>query len=215
MTCSDLNNQLDDYVDGTLDDATSSMFDSHIAGCGECRERVAKEQRLRDALAQYAEHSVPKPDPEFFDRALVRAVHNGSRKQRSRWMLTGFGGAIAAGLVVWLIGGMLLRSPSLPSLPDPTIPEVTMALEEPRTINLVFSSADELTDATLTVSLPAGLELAGFQGQSEVTWMTSLSKGKNLLPLKLIATTPHGGELLATLRHEDDDRTFRLQVTII
>ena len=126
--------------------------------------------------------------------------------------MTGFGGAIAAGLAIWVLAGVLLQSPTLP---EAGVPQVTMALEEPRTVNLVFSSASELIDATLTVSLPAGLELAGFEGQSEVTWTTSLSKGKNLLPLKLIATTPQGGELMATLRHEDDDRTFRLQVTVI
>jgi hypothetical protein len=36
-----------------------------------------------------------------------------------------------------------------------------------------------------------------------------------VLPLTLIATSSQGGELLATLRHEDDDRTFRVQVIII
>jgi hypothetical protein len=35
------------------------------------------------------------------------------------------------------------------------------------------------------------------------------------LPLTLIATSPVGGELLATLQHEDDNKIFRLQVTVI
>jgi hypothetical protein len=45
--------------------------------------------------------------------------------------------------------------------------------------------------------------------------MTSLREGRNVLPLTLIATAPVSGELMATLRHEDDDKTFRLQVTAI
>ena len=212
MTCNDLNNALDDYLDGRVDAAGTARLDQHVETCSECRHRVAEENHLRSALLAYADSSVPQPAEGFFDRALIRATHNGSRKQRNRWMMTGFGGAIAAGFAVWLVAGMLLQSPTLPQT---SIPEITMALEEPRTVNLVFASADELVDATLTVILPAGLELAGFQGQSEVTWMTSLSKGKNVLPLKLIATMPLGGELMATLRHEDDDRTFRLQVTVI
>ena len=70
-------------------------------------------------------------------------------------------------------------------------------------------------DAPMTVTLPEGVEVKGFAGQREITWMTSLRKGDNILPLTLIATSPIGGELLATLRHENDDKTFRLQVTVI
>ena len=89
-----------------------------------------------------------------------------------------------------------------------------MALEEPRTVNLVFSSATELNDAVLTVNLPAGIEIEGFAGQREITWVTTLQAGKNILPLRLIATTPHGGELLARLEHDNRDRTFRIRVNV-
>jgi hypothetical protein len=89
-----------------------------------------------------------------------------------------------------------------------------MALAEPRTVNLVFASATALDSATLTVSLPDGIEIDGFPGQNEITWQTSLSEGKNLLPLTLVALTPAGGELLARLEHEDRDRTFRLRVDV-
>ena len=89
-----------------------------------------------------------------------------------------------------------------------------MALAEPRTVNLVFAATEAMHGATLTVSLPAGVELAGFPGQTEISWETSLAEGRNLLPLKLIALTPAGGELLATLEHENRNREFRLRVEI-
>jgi hypothetical protein len=47
-----------------------------------------------------------------------------------------------------------------------------------------------------------------------VTWETSLSAGKNFLPLRLIATSPLGGEVYATLVHNDRGRTFRLRVDV-
>ncbi len=156
---------------------------------------------------------MPAADAGFYDQALVRATHAGSRRQRNRWLLTGFGAAIAATIAVWMIGGMLLTSPTLPDA-ESAIPGVTMALAEPHTVNLVFASAARLDSATLTVSLPAGIELEGFPGQREISWKTSLSEGKNLLPLTLIALTPTGGELLARLEHEDRDRTFRLRVDV-
>jgi hypothetical protein len=66
----------------------------------------------------------------------------------------------------------------------------------------------------LTVTLPDGIELAGFPGQREITWETSLVEGKNYLPLELIALTPVGGEVLARLEHDNRDRTFRLRIEV-
>ena len=172
--------------------------------------QTMQEQELLDLLKDYP---VPEAEAGFYDRALVRAVHKGSRRQRNRWMLAGFGSAIAAGLAIWAITAMLMTTPQLPDA-QPTIPGVTIAMEQEHTVRLVFASAEALDSATLTVSLPEGIELAGFPGQREITWETSLQEGKNLLPLTLIALTPAGGELLARLEHKDRDRTFRLRVDV-
>jgi len=170
-------------------------------------------QQDQEILALLKDYPMPEATAGYFDQALVRATHEGSRRQRNRWLMTGFGSAIAAGLALWMIGGFFLTTPELPEA-NPTIPGITMTLEEPRTINLVFASAVALNAATLTVQLPPGIEMSGFPGQREVTWETSLTAGKNLLPLKLIATSPQGGEVFATLRHDDRGRTFRLRIDI-
>ena len=167
----------------------------------------------QEILALLKDYPMPQVAAGYFDQALVRATHEGSRQQRNRWLMTGFGSAVAAGLALWMIGGFFLTTPDLPEA-KPAIPGITMTLEVPRTINLVFASAVPLNAATLTVQLPPGIEMSGFPGQREVTWETSLTAGKNLLPLKLIATSPQGGEVFATLRHDDRGRTFRLRVDI-
>ena len=169
---------------------------------------------LRKLLKEYGDSSVTIPDTAFFDGALVAAARSGSKQQRKRSWLTGFGSAIAAGLAIWIVSTALITSP-IDQPATSVIPTITMALEEPRTVNLVFSSARALDGATLTVSLPAGIEIAGFEGQQEITWLTSLSEGKNVLPLRLIGTMPTDGELLATLKHGDDDRTFRLRIKLV
>ena len=166
-----------------------------------------QDQAIQALLREYP---VPDAAAGFYDRALARATWKGQRRQRNRWMLAGFGSAIAAGFVLWAIGIAFVAPVDAPS----QMPAVTMTLEEPRTVNLVFASAEALDAATLTVTLPAGIELAGFAGQREVTWETSLASGRNLLPLKLIATSPLGGEVLATLEHDDRGRTFRLRVDV-
>lgn len=169
-------------------------------------EDLALQSLLRD-------YPAPEPAEGFYEQALARATHEGSRRQRNRWLMTGFGSAVAAGIALWFVGGFLFATPDA-TLPEATIPGITMTLEEPRTVNLVFASAMALESATLTVSLPDGVELAGFPGQREISWRTSLNEGKNLLPLKLIAVSPMGGEVLARLEHDDRDRTFRLRIDV-
>ncbi|TDJ37305.1 MAG: hypothetical protein E2O53_01905 [Gammaproteobacteria bacterium] len=211
MTCTRLTEKLDDYVDGLMDRAESAALGAHIETCNDCHQVLARAQGLRESLRAYGRSSMPHPDAAFFDRALAQAARTGIRRQRSRWVMTAAGGAIAAGLVLWMLGGMFLKTPEI-AQPHPVI---VMTLEEPRTLNLVFSSATALANATMTVVLPQGVELMGFTGQRQITWITSLTSGKNILPLTLIATSPQGGELMATLRHEGDERTFRIQVNII
>lgn len=169
-----------------------------------------QDQEILELLEDYP---MPTADAGFYDQALARATHEGSRRQRNRWVMTGFGSAIAAGLVLWFVGATFLATPNLPQ-PEAGIPGITMTLEQPRTVNLVFASAAALDMATLTVTLPVGIELAGFPGQREITWQTSLVEGKNFLPLELIALSSTGGEVLARLEHDDRDRTFRLRVEV-
>ncbi|MFQ5609722.1 MAG: hypothetical protein ACE5F8_05570 [Woeseiaceae bacterium] len=174
------------------------------------QKALEEERQLLELLKDYP---MPHATEAFYDQALVRAAREGTRRQRNRWIMTGFGSAVAAGIVMLLVSGVFFSAPDTPRL-DANIAGVTMALAEPRTVNLVFSSAQALDAATLTVSLPDGIEMAGFPGQREIAWETNLAEGKNLLPLKLIALTPAGGEVLARLEHNDRNRTFRLQVEV-
>lgn len=174
-------------------------------------EDTNKQDEALQALLK--DYPAPQAPVGFYEQALVRATHEGSRRQRKRWIMTGFGSAVAAGFALWFIGGFFFAAP-VATFTDPGIPGITMTLEEPRTVNLVFASATALDAAVLTVTLPDGVELAGFPGQREITWQTSLNEGKNLLPLKLIAVSPMGGEVLARLEHDDRNRTFRLRVNV-
>ncbi len=169
-----------------------------------------QDQEIQALLKDYP---IPAASADFYDQALARATHEGSRRQRNRWMLAGFGSAVAAGLVLWMIGSLVIAPATTPA-PEQNIPAVAMTLEERRTINLVFASKEPLDMATLTVRLPHGVEMQGFPGQREVTWETSLDAGRNLLPLRLVATAPVGGDVFATLQHDDRGRTFRLRIDV-
>lgn len=171
---------------------------------------IEQERKLLEMLKDYP---MPNAEQGFYDQAIIRAARAGHRRQRNRWIVTGFGSAIAAGILILLVSGMFFNISPTPQL-DADIPGVTIALAEPRTVNLMFASTEPLDGAMLTVLLPDGVELVGFPGQREVSWQTSLAAGKNLLPLKLVAVTPIGGEVLARLEHNERNRTFRLRVEI-
>ena len=211
MNCEELTKHLDDYVDDQLDSQTAATLNTHVDGCPDCQQRLAHEQSLRKLLKDYGDMATA--DAAFFDAALVKAARVGQRQQQKRSWLTGFGSAVAAGLALWVVSTIWFTT-ATDEIVETPLPVIAMTVEQPRTVNLVFSSASALDEATLTVSLPDGVEIAGFEGQQEITWATSLREGKNLLPLQLIGTLPTSGVLMATLRSGDDDRTFRLRVDV-
>lgn len=214
MASGHLDDKLDDYVDGELPPAARAALDEHVAGCAACRNVVERERTLRGLLSDYG-NSVELPDVAYFDAALERAASDGSRQRRQRWLVTGIGGAVAATLAFLIVTSGQLGAPVVGEPPASGIPAVTMTLAEPRTVNLVFSAATALENAQLTIELPPGVELYGFPGRATVSWQTSLAPGQNLLPLRLLASGPQGGELLARLQHGDDDREFRVRITVM
>ncbi len=168
---------------------------------------MARDDELSSLLEDYPMEAV---EPGFFDRALVRAAETSRRRQQRRWLATGFGGAVAAGIVAWLVGGVLFTSPDT-VVPD--IPGITIAVEERREVSFVFASSTALDNAVLTIELPEGVELAGFPGQAAVSWETSLDAGKNHLPLTLVATRAVDGIVVARLEHDERSKIFRLRVS--
>jgi len=169
--------------------------------------KTAGDEALTSLLKNYPAEGA---GADFYDRALARAARTSARRQRKRWLVTGFGGAVAAGVVAWMVGSVLLSAPD-PAVPD--MPGVTIAVEAPHEVNFVFASARPLERAMLTIELPDGIELAGFPGQRAISWETSLDAGKNHLPLTLIATRATDGVVVARLEHDAHSKTFRLHVT--
>jgi hypothetical protein len=208
MHCSKVAEHSDDYLDGDLEPSLQRALEGHMHMCPSCQSRITRERQLRSALARYP---VQGPSPGFYDRALAAAAGENSREHHTKWWATGFGGAIAAGLALLIVAGLLLQQPESEPM---ALANVSMTLHETRTVNLVFAAAERLDDAVLTVQLPPGIELARFNGRDAVRWRTSLSPGQNVLPLDLVAREGAGGELLARLEHAGKTKTFRVRVQV-
>ena len=111
MTCNRINSDLDAYLDDDLDSATVQALQQHLQGCDNCEQLVARELKIREALKEYGDSSMPTPTAEFFDQALLTAATRGQKRQNKRSWLTGFGSAVAAGLAIWVVSTAVITTP--------------------------------------------------------------------------------------------------------
>ena len=107
-----------------------------------------------------------------------------------------------------MIGGLFLNDPQLPDA-DSTIPGVTIAMEQPRTVNLVFASASALDAATLTVTLPDGVKVRVWDSTAELRYL--------VIPERPAGTDGWDAERLAALITRDSmigtQRTVTLEAS--
>jgi hypothetical protein len=123
-----------------------------------------------------------------------------------------FLGAFGLTMLTVVLTGLYVRSPSLRRPPD--TPSVTLTLDEPRTVNLVFTARAALADVEFTIDLPAGVELAEHPGERRVTGRAKLAAGSNALPLAVVARSGAGGQLAARLRSGADQRVLVVDLTV-
>jgi len=201
MECKDFIAHLDDYLDGRAQD---DAVRDHLAGCAECRRRYQLALGVQSALRKLAP---PDVHPAFVDRAIARATRQDAAAAHPRRRAV-LGMALAATLVLGLSLGAFF------SMRDAPVQTVTLAVEKPETVRLVFSSAKPLRAATLSLALPDNVELVGYAGRRDLTWQTDLREGQNLLQLPLVARGAVKDELVAKLSHGTSSKTFRVKFEI-
>jgi hypothetical protein len=208
MTCNQLALSLDQYMDGEVLGLDRAALDRHIQQCAVCKKLLAREQRLRQDLRQLP---AAEPSPDFFRNAMANTVRAGRRTRTATWLVATTA-ALAASLATWFVIGQFsgLAAPKA----DSPVATVTMAMDETRTIQLVFNSERAIDDARLSLQLPPGVELAKHGDRQHFNWKTRLHPGNNTLPLELVVRDGAGGDLVARLTHAGDQKTFRVKVTI-
>ena len=123
-----------------------------------------------------------------------------------------FLGAFGLTILTVILTGLAVRSPAARRAPE--TPVVTLAVAEPHTVNLLFTSRTQLDGVRFTVDLPPGIEMNGKADVRRISWSAPLAAGNNLLPLTLVARAGSGGQLAARLQHGSSHRTFVVDVAV-
>jgi predicted anti-sigma-YlaC factor YlaD len=155
MTCQELDEQLDDWVDGTLPAGAASEVEGHLRSCPLCRER---ERRLRQVLAHAAAlpHSLAPPRDLWPGIARRVARERSWSRAAARWSPVAL--AAAATVVVGL-GAVLWSGPS-PSrvrtvqIPAPS-PETTLVAGTVLVSDPVLAAAERDYEAAANALLEA------------------------------------------------------------
>ena len=222
MNCNEIENLLDDHLDDLSTPENAAAIALHLQGCSHCETELEAHTALRQELRALP---VPQPVSGFFEQAVAQAVKlDGDRSRRrtdqkprqaSRFFPSRLGlGSLAAALLVALLFGSVFITTESPA-PVHGLPTITLDTDTVTPVKLAFSSEIALVDARFSIQLPIGVELVGYNGQSDISWTTDLEPGTNVLRLPLVGRTAATTDLLvARLEHPMGTKTFRLQVTV-
>lgn len=207
MNCNETLHCLDGFLDAALTAEQRQSFLAHVASCADCQQQLQLAQELRQSLRDLP---VPPPRDGFYDEVLARAS---TEKRRFGYWHRAVGGAIAAGLgLVFALNLWLMPPDGLPGGQPVDIPTVQIALQQTHDIKLVFHADHALANARLTLLLPEDIELAGYDGQRELSWNTQLKQGENLLVLPVTARRVGTGILTAELEHQGRKEVFTVRM---
>jgi len=209
MKCTDIQKYLDDYLDDAMSLGEQKAVETHVEQCASCQQALEAYRAIRQAL-----RSLPVEDasPDFEARVFADVrrqygAHSG-RHFGSRFT-AGFATAMVASLALWFTS--TVYSPQV----DEQVPQhgaqvINLAMNQARTVKLLFDAPTDLAEVTLTVELPKNIELEGYAGKRQLVWQTNLNKGQNILALPVIATGNVQGELVAQLSYGDKTKRFSI-----
>ncbi len=204
MKCQDIENRLLDLVSGELAATELEECRRHIAHCVTCDEVMRGVEGLA-VLRERNTGAMPTDLFESMSTRLERRTDQGASGQRF-WTGTVFGGVVAASLFALALTTGWVQLPG--DATNRSAPEFVVALSEPRDLNVAIETDHALANATITVTLSGGVELAGYTGQRQLTWEADLVAGVNQLTLPIRTTGIAGGQVIVQLVHPDTEQVL-------
>lgn len=180
----------------------------HLSTCESCRQAF----RAIAYLRAERDRAVPEPSPGAADAALQAAMAGAGRHRAGSFWGGVAVGAMAAGLTA--VAVLLVLGERVAPRDAGAPPEVLIALDEPKDVNIAIDAPKALSDVEIHVRLRGAVDLLGFAGRRDIRWTTDLERGINELRLPVRATGEQGGQVRVVVRHGDRQKTFMVDVHV-
>lgn len=179
----------------------------HLSGCEDCRKALVATVALR--AERFGD--VPPASPDAVSR-ILHAVQADARARQKP--VRAFWSGLAVGAVAVTAVALLLLLPiaEQPVGTGTVVPVVTLAVMEPQDISIAINSPETMQGAEMHVMLRGAIDLAGYEGQRDLTWAVDLERGVNELTLPVIATGTRGGRMMVEVRFGNKRKTFQVDV---
>ena len=204
MDCTEVSTLLELYAETQLTSAQRVAVEAHLGRCDSCSSAAYAVTILRSQRRVATPATRPGLLSEVIDRAAMADSETVTRGSDRFWLGAGIGGALAAGIVFALLNFNSINQRQ----PDLRIPQLGIAFNETRDVNLAIDSPTAMMDATIRVVLTGTVVLAGFEQQSELQWTTDLDPGVNMLSLPVTMVGTSGGQVFVEVTHEDRHEIF-------
>lgn len=207
MNCEETYDRLIEMENGSITGLELRQFTAHLDSCEVCQCTARSSAALREIKGQELS-SVPAG---LFDEVMQRTVRIAKPTGSRFWLGAGFGGALAASVVL-VVMSLGLGTGTSPQPVD--VIEFRVSTHESRDLNVAIDLERNLVGATITIVLTGGIEIDGFGSQREITWTRDLRAGVNKLTLPIRAINESGGQLLVRVDHENKRRSFQVELTL-
>ncbi len=141
--CNDTNMQelLPAYLERTLDPATRTRVEHHLASCEDCRAELA-------LLSMIADDPVPGPDEAFWTgmpERIYREIQTGKQQEKKRFALADFLGWMSMPRFAWATAAVIVIT-AISWFMVGSIPEDVARMTQPATGTAIEDSAAEPVD---------------------------------------------------------------------
>ncbi len=213
MKCEELQQQLDDYLDGKLDSRVVSVLEKHVSCCASCTDLVDSGKSVQQGLKQLAEKANTVSD-EFIAAAFEKVRDQYPEKASNNKIAkigikTGFVTALAAGFSLWAVLSTFIL-PGIDSTTSADVAVMNLAVDQAHVVRIAIDTLDEFDNVTFSVELPKHVELKGHKNKRKLSWDAKLTKGSNILRIPLKAIRYGQGEFTARITHNGKEKTFKL-----
>ncbi len=214
MKCDELQQQLDDYLDGKLDTSIVPVFEKHVVSCVFCSDLVDNGKFVQQGLKQLAENTNNVSD-EFITAAFEKVRDQYPEKAANNriskiGIKTGFVTALAAGFSLWAVLSTFILPGIDSNNTGADVAVMNLVVDQTQVVRIAIDTPDEFDNVTFSVELPKHVELKGHKNKRKLSWDAKLTKGSNILRIPLKAISYGQGEFIARITHNGKEKTFKL-----